>query len=183
MNTTFENSTREFNNFLEAQQLSKAEVADILGVSKIYAYKLTDEKLQLSGNVVLITKIAALMGVEPTKFKEFPQNMRSNYSYSLSNELFMQVRNRTTNTNIAIIKDMPHDLRSTLLEVLIGSPVKPDVYFLDSVQRAGIYFSKEELTKLFHVALSETFKSIGVTACAENVRFIELATEVYTRSK
>ena len=57
------------------------------------------------------------------------------------------------------------------------------VYFLDSVQRAGIYFSKEELTKLFHVALSETFKSIGVTACAENVRFIELATEVYTRSK
>ena len=107
MNTTFENSTREFNNFLEAQQLSKAEVADILGVSKIYAYKLTDEKLQLSGNVVLITKIAALMGVEPTKFKEFPQNMRSNYSYSLSNELFMQVRNRTTNTNIATRATIP----------------------------------------------------------------------------
>ena len=179
-------SSQKLKTFLEENKLSKKELANMIGVTQSYVYNLADERVPFSTKRETIERLAVVMGIEPSEFKEYISSSKNPYYINNSaGAKFLEIRENYEISNLELLKKVPRELQLKVVDILRGDAnIPPDITLIKML--LGLLserFSNSDCLVILEAALRDACKQAGTILNEANIEMIKTMAKYYLESR
>lgn len=179
-------SSQKLKAFLEENKLSKKELANMIGVTQSYVYNLADERVPFTARRETLERLAVVMGIEPTEFKEYNSSFKNPYYIDNSARAkFLEIRENHKISNLELLKKVPTELQLKVVDILRGNAnIPPDITLIEMLLRLlSERFNNSDCLVILEAALIDACKQAGTILNEANIEMIETMVKYYLESR
>ena len=179
-------SSQKLKAFLEETNLSKKELANIIGVTQGYVYNLADDKLPFTTKKDTLERLAIVMGVDPIEFEEYPggSNINPYYVDNSARAKYLDIRQNYTISNLDLIRKVPPELQLKVVDILRGKDIPPDITFIRMLLKLlDDRISGADCYTILGAAVIDAFEQAGTIFNKENMGMVRTMVDSYIESR
>lgn len=187
VDTTISKSSQDIKEFLEETQLSKKELAHMVGVSQSYIYNLIEGRAPFTSKRDLLERLAVIMDKDPREFDEYqgPPKINPYYVDNSARAKYLEIKQGCKITNLDLIRKVPPELQLKVVDILrCEEDIPPDITFIEMLLRLlnDRVYSSDSLT-ILEAAIVDAFKQAGTVFNKENTEMIKIMVNSYMESR
>ena len=186
MESTLSKSSQGLKEFLEETNLSKKELAHLVGVSASYIYNLIDGRIRFTTKKDTLERLAVVMDIDPNEFEEYKSSYINPYNTDNSARFeFLEIRSKYTMSNLDLVKKVPTELQLKVVDILRGeSNIPPDITFIEMLLKLlNNRVSSSDCLVILQAAVLDAFKQAGTVINADNFNMIKYMVNSYIEGR